>query len=59
MTAAQAGPGLRTSKYMPLQVAKNIVLAGVGSLSLMDNTLCASADPDNFLVPHDAKHQAR
>ncbi|DBA82539.1 hypothetical protein WJX79_008668 [Trebouxia sp. C0005] len=43
---------------LAVEVAKNIVLAGVGSLSLMDSTLCASADPDNFLVPHDAKHQA-
>ncbi|KAL0044863.1 hypothetical protein WJX82_000476 [Trebouxia sp. C0006] len=43
---------------LAVEVAKNIVLAGVGSLSLMDSTLCASADLDNFLVPHDAKHQA-
>lgn len=38
------------------EVAKNIVLAGVGSLSLMDSTPCALGDPNNFLVPADARH---
>ncbi|KAL3160468.1 hypothetical protein ABBQ32_010785 [Trebouxia sp. C0010 RCD-2024] len=40
------------------EVAKNIALAGVGSLSLMDSTLCAFADPGNFLVHADANQQS-
>lgn len=42
------------AKQAFMQVAKNIVLAGVGSLALMDATKCASADPGNFLIPADA-----
>ncbi|CAD7696785.1 unnamed protein product [Ostreobium quekettii] len=33
------------------EVAKNIVLAGVGSLSLMDDTPCSSGALGNFLIP--------
>lgn len=36
------------------QVAKNIVLAGVGSVTLVDDTPCAQRDPGNFLVLADA-----
>lgn len=34
-----------------LQVAKNIVLAGVGTVTLVDNTLCGAGALYNFLVP--------
>ncbi len=37
-----------------LQVAKNIVLAGVGSVALVDDTPCSLRPPSNFLVPADA-----
>jgi ubiquitin-like 1-activating enzyme E1 A len=43
------------SLYFSIQVAKNIVLAGVGSVTLVDDTPCSSTPPGNFLVPHDAK----
>ncbi|KAL6767458.1 SAE1 [Auxenochlorella protothecoides x Auxenochlorella symbiontica] len=36
------------------EVAKNIVLAGVGSVTLVDDTPCAQRDPGNFLVLADA-----
>ncbi|KAK9815937.1 hypothetical protein WJX72_012289 [[Myrmecia] bisecta] len=36
------------------EVAKNIVLAGVGSLTLMDDSPCSTCPPGNFLVPADA-----
>ena len=34
----------------PLQVAKNIVLAGVGSVTLVDDTPCSRRPPCNFLI---------
>lgn len=37
-----------------LQVAKNIVLAGVGTVTLVDNTPCGAGALYNFLVPADA-----
>ncbi|KAL4523103.1 hypothetical protein Ndes2526A_g07814 [Nannochloris sp. 'desiccata'] len=37
------------------EVAKNIILAGVGSVTLVDDTPCSASSPGNFLVPHDAK----
>lgn len=40
------------------EVAKNIALAGIGSLSLMDDTPCSSADPGNFLLSADAKRNS-
>ena len=36
-------------------MAKNIILAGVGSVTLVDDTPCSESPPGNFLVPHDAK----
>ncbi|KAL4450085.1 hypothetical protein ABPG77_010754 [Micractinium sp. CCAP 211/92] len=36
------------------EVAKNIVLAGVGSVTLVDDTPCSARPPSNFLVPADA-----
>jgi molybdopterin/thiamine biosynthesis adenylyltransferase len=39
----------------PPQVAKNIILAGVGSVTLVDDTPSSAAAPGNFLVSHDAK----
>jgi molybdopterin/thiamine biosynthesis adenylyltransferase len=39
----------------PLQVAKNIILAGVGSVTLVDDTPCSNTPLGNFLVPHDDK----
>lgn len=36
------------------EVAKNIVLAGVGSVTLIDDTPCSARPPSNFLVPADA-----
>ncbi|KAK9825166.1 hypothetical protein WJX81_000917 [Elliptochloris bilobata] len=36
------------------EVAKNIVLAGVGSLTLVDDTPSSAGAPYNFLVPADA-----
>ncbi len=33
------------------------MLAGVGSVTLVDDTPCSAAAPGNFLVPHDAKDQ--
>ncbi len=36
------------------QVAKNVVLAGVGSVTVMDDTPCSEASPANFLIPADA-----
>ena len=41
------------------QMCKNICLAGVGSLSLLDGTPAARAAPGNFLVPSDAPHDMR
>ena len=42
------------------QVAKNITLAGVGSLSLLDGTPCSpDAAPCNFLIPADFKASQR
>lgn len=41
------------------QVCKNITLAGVGSLTLVDDTPCAEAPPGCFLVPHDTAPDAR
>ena len=35
------------------QVAKNVVLAGVGSVTLLDDTPCSEASPANFLIPAD------
>jgi len=35
------------------EVAKNIVLAGVGSVTLVDDTPCSSRPPSNFLIPAD------
>ena len=40
-----------------LKVAKNIVLAGVGSVTLVDDTDCSAGASGNFLLPHDAKDQ--
>lgn len=37
-------------------MAKNIVLAGVGSMTLVDDTPCSSGAHGNFLVPHDVDH---
>ena len=51
--------GLLGQPISALQVAKNIVLAGVGSLALMDDTACSAADPGNFLVPADADLKSR
>ncbi|KAK9835508.1 hypothetical protein WJX74_002008 [Apatococcus lobatus] len=36
------------------ETAKNIVLAGLGSLSIMDSRSCKDACSNNFLIPHDA-----
>lgn len=36
-----------------VQVGKNLVLAGVGSLSLVDDTPCGDCASGNFLVPAD------
>lgn len=36
------------------EVSKNIVLAGVGSVTLVDDTPCSARPPSNFLVPADA-----
>ena len=41
------------------QVAKNIVLAGCGRLTLIDDTPCSQAAPGNFLVPAAAPPDAR
>ncbi|GAB4814279.1 hypothetical protein N2152v2_001325 [Parachlorella kessleri] len=38
-----------------LRVAKNIVLAGVGSVTLVDDTPCERRAPGNFLIPADAQ----
>jgi hypothetical protein len=38
----------------PAQVMKNVVLAGVGQVTLMDECAVADAAPGNFLVPCDA-----
>lgn len=38
-------------------MAKNIVLAGVGSVTLVDDALCSAAAPGNFLVAHDTNAQ--
>lgn len=35
-------------------MAKNVVLAGVGSVTLADDTPAARAAPGNFLVPANA-----
>mmetsp|Transcript_18272 Transcript_18272/g.47687 ORF Transcript_18272/g.47687 Transcript_18272/m.47687 type:complete len:316 (+) Transcript_18272:88-1035(+) len=35
------------------EVAKNVVLAGIGSVTLMDDTPVAARKPGNFLVPAD------
>lgn len=40
------------------QLCKNIVLAGVGSVSLVDGTAARSAPPGNFLVHTDAAADA-
>jgi molybdopterin/thiamine biosynthesis adenylyltransferase len=34
-------------------VAKNIVLAGVGSVTLVDDTPCSLRPPSNFLIGGD------
>jgi len=41
-----------------IQIAKNIILAGVGSVTLVDDTPCSASPPGNFLVPHDAKDKS-
>lgn len=41
------------------QTAKNLVLAGVGSMTLVDDTPVAEAAPGNFLVDHDADRSMR
>lgn len=42
-----------------LQLCKNLTLAGVGSLTLVDDTPCARAPKGNFLVPCDSPPAAR
>ena len=42
-----------------VQVAKNIVLAGCGRLTLIDDAPCSSAPTSNFLVPASAEPTAR
>ena len=51
---AQHNSSGRRHTAAPPQVAKNLVLAGVGALTVMDDRPRASAPPGNFLVPHDA-----
>ena len=41
------------------QVAKNVTLAGVGSVTLMDDTPCSDAARANFLIPADAEAAQR
>lgn len=41
-----------------IQAAKNLTLAGVGSITLLSNELCVSASPCNFLIPADAPDDA-
>jgi hypothetical protein len=36
-----------------MQVAKNIVLAGVGTVAIADDTPCSQANPGNFLIQAD------
>lgn len=36
------------------EIAKNIVLAGVGSVSILDNTSCSTYGEPNFLIPADS-----
>ena len=51
-----------TSKHFDIgsvQVAKNIVLAGCGRLTLIDDAPCSSAPTSNFLVPASAEPTAR
>ena len=43
--------------YLLLQIAKNLVLAGVGHVSIADSTPCAQAQFGNFLVTTDASPQ--
>ncbi|KAI7844210.1 hypothetical protein COHA_002344 [Chlorella ohadii] len=50
LACLQAQPGARAHS----RVAKNIVLAGVGSVALVDDTPCSLRPPSNFLVPADA-----
>lgn len=42
-----------------LQIAKNVTLAGVGSVALLDDATCDKSDPGNFLVPDSAAPTAR
>ena len=43
-----------------LQVAKNIALAGIGRLTLMDNATCSQPEvASNFLLPADAPPDAK
>ena len=46
------------ARALGAEVAKNLVLAGVGSVSLLDNAPAARAAPGNFLVPCDAPADA-
>ncbi|KAK9797017.1 hypothetical protein WJX73_007198 [Symbiochloris irregularis] len=65
LTAAQAAV-LTAAKILiaglqgvAAEVAKNIVLAGVGQLTLLDESCCAQAAPGNFLVPAAAPRKSR
>lgn len=47
-------------QYHAPQVAKNVALAGVGSLTLLDDALCKSeAAACNFLIPADGDQAQR
>lgn len=42
-----------------LQVAKNIVLAGIGSVTLVDDTSYVGRDPGNLLIREDQNTSER
>ena len=41
------------------QIAKDLVLAGVGSLTIVDDASVAARDPNNFLINIDADESQR
>lgn len=50
---------LRAPHHAQPQTAKNLILAGVGEMTLVDDTPVAGAAPGNFLVDHDADRAMR
>ena len=59
LTACCAYSNSKHFDICSVQVAKNIVLAGCGRLTLIDDTPCSSAPISNFLVPASAEPTAR